>query len=168
MRVNILEFYSKTKTEMDECFPDMRPVRSAKRSSGKQCAPAFLFPPPPTPHPRSAWDRIRRWAELWPNEHRCSDSSCVFQHKSRHPGSCAIPPPRGPSAPGRHWSTGSNVNTEGMFWSNNGILSIESEKRSCGVGVDRLWWDLGGGCFTAKRFHYYFFFSSYNEHFSAK
>lgn len=48
--------------------------------------------------------QIPRCAGLCPNEHRCSDSSCVFKHKSRHLRNHAILPRR-PSAPGDLMST---------------------------------------------------------------
>lgn len=38
--------------------------------------------------------QITRCGELCPNEHRCSDSSCVFKHKSRPLGKHAILPQR--------------------------------------------------------------------------
>lgn len=164
MWANVLEFYSRTETGMDECFPDMRPVRSAKRSSGKQRAPAFLPPHPPPPfclrQDQEMSGAMTKWTQvLW----------FVLRVPAQIQASRELryPSPRGPSAPGRHWSRGSNVNTEGMFWSNNGILSIESEKRSCRVGVDRLWRG-DGGVVSPQRDFTTTFFSSYNEHCSAK
>lgn len=116
---------------------------SATMRSGQLCA---IAAPTSTP----AWDRSRDEQSYdQTNTGALIRPAC----SSTNPGiqGAVLTLPQRPSAPGRRWSRGSNVNTEGMFGSNNGILSIESEEKACVQKGSKVGVDWPGTDFLCKK-----------------